>query len=512
MSAATKTTKNKKRQNNADNHYKDCSMRISPYQKRVMILDILSTSIAALWGSKTDQDAKEQALKALELVIQHYSGYLQDEEPANKIMQEAGRLTAEVLAKTGKGLAYRLGEAVAAAKKIAVGHCAGVLLLPLWQQLEQIDNATGKGLLQSGFSALNRAFKASSNTAAQLCYKNLLEELKLQDIVIETAQELLAVVALLDLPTIDNCLYSLTLEQIKEIYYAAFCNLHIELAQVECLEVFKVVDKLCRQQQINYTAIGGTILGAVRHQGFIPWDDDIDIILKRDDFERFVQVAADKLPNGYQLNWHNTIDYWWSGMARVMKTQDSKFARIYQKKNEGVVLEEGSNIDVFPLDCTIDKEALAAKIQWSIKRALSRSLYNKHDIPVEMKGVSAYLLWLLGKVVSQKTLVGLLNKCVTFYNHNKKTKAVMCTFGVWSRSKETHRKEVFSDIIYLPFEDTLMPVPVGYHELLTSTYGDYLNYPPVEKRISTHRNKLKAAYNQDRVAIEPLEKGEQFEG
>ena len=84
------------------------------------------------------------------------------------------------------------------------------------------------------------------------------------------------------------------------------------------MKVLEIVDQICQQHNIAYFADWGTLLGAVRHGGFIPWDDDLDITMKRPDYERFIKVAKDNLPEGYTLFNYETHPDFWSFMGRVV--------------------------------------------------------------------------------------------------------------------------------------------------------------------------------------------------
>ena len=106
----------------------------------------------------------------------------------------------------------------------------------------------------------------------------------------------------------------------NEIREGFFVPSMVKRAWAAELEVLSEIDKICQKYNIQYFAEWGTLLGAVRHNGFIPWDDDLDIGMKRADYERFLAAAEKELPTGYKINNCRTRDDFWLFLARVMNT------------------------------------------------------------------------------------------------------------------------------------------------------------------------------------------------
>ena len=119
--------------------------------------------------------------------------------------------------------------------------------------------------------------------------------------------------------------------------------------QQRMLEVLEVIDKICERHDIPYWLSGGSMLGAVRHQGFIPWDDDLDIEMLRPDFERLMTILPDELPDNIALQWHTTDPNYFFQFAKVRDRNSQLFER---NGYDRVWKEHGIFIDIFPLEAT----------------------------------------------------------------------------------------------------------------------------------------------------------------
>ena len=124
-------------------------------------------------------------------------------------------------------------------------------------------------------------------------------------------------------------------------------NQHEYLSKLhgELLTIIEVVDKVCREQNLTYYLVGGSLLGTLRHNGFIPWDDDLDIGMPRKDFERFISIANTVLGEEFELQWITTNKDYWQVFAKVVR-KDTLFKEPGLKRFQ----PHGIFIDIFPLD------------------------------------------------------------------------------------------------------------------------------------------------------------------
>lgn len=251
--------------------------------------------------------------------------------------------------------------------------------------------------------------------------------------------------------------------------------------QLKILEIFKEFKKVCDENGLVYYAIGGTAIGAVRHNGFIPWDDDLDVAMPYDDYRRFIEIADEKLPDDLRLfdcnsHLHNTLLF--------VKVHDINTCFV-EKAELGFTDDyKGVYIDIMPI-CGFpsgdnEQKAHAAKIQKLVR--LNRKSRQRYK---ENKKLKSKALWILSKP---------FNMIVPSDYYFKKWKAVIEEYScndseyygfVWSPRIGPSRvfpKEWFGDGTDVRFEDTYVRCPQDYDSFLTRVFGDYMTLPPVEER------------------------------
>lgn len=236
------------------------------------------------------------------------------------------------------------------------------------------------------------------------------------------------------------------------------------------IELLMVLDDICRRHDIRWFAGYGTLLGAVRHHGFVPWDDDIDVVMLRPDYDRFCQVAMKEIQEPfYWDNWHNTGAFWLFSKIRDSRTTAWE-RELPLEHNQGMF------IDIFPLDDAPDgvqegRGLIAAVID----------LYIAMIQPGKMNEmIAAGRNRLSEKVLRQFMAEPVLDKFAdiegVLSNHFGQTRNVNFVGFDMNNPKganEAMPRDAFRKAVYLPFETIEVPVPVGYDEVLTRTYGDY---------------------------------------
>ena len=250
------------------------------------------------------------------------------------------------------------------------------------------------------------------------------------------------------------------------------------------LEMAKEVKRVCDENGIRYFLYRGTFLGAVRHRGFIPWDDDMDIGMLRPDYEAFRRIAPEKLGPEYCFqDWHTDENYALPfGKVRKRGTVfvEAKCARLP---------ENGIYIDIYPLDCAPEGErerrALAQKLLHLFRLKLMKSGYTpwmEGDRVIWKKRIGYLLYQAAALFVSQKALVRKYDALVasvpesgTLYEQSALPIAYYFDADWCEETAE------------YPFEDTVFAGPKQYDAFLSSLYGDYMCLPPEDKRENRHQ-------------------------
>lgn len=257
-----------------------------------------------------------------------------------------------------------------------------------------------------------------------------------------------------------------------------------ELKIIE-FDILKHFDAFCKEHNIRYYLAYGTLLGAIRYKKFIPWDDDVDVLVPREDYERLLKIYEDNAQ--YKLYAFEKDGKFHCPYAKLCDLSTRKVMPKY--RNSDVI--PGVEIDIFPLDCWNSDYEKAQKEAQSISRdilLLEASQLTESPIKKGMKAV----LWKLVSVYARIRTDKHFNKKIV--KKSKTNKQDNPSF-VGSKSWCIYGKrgiipaEAFADVTYVEFEGEMFPAPVGYDTYLTCLYGDYLPEPPVEKRKSNHHFK-----------------------
>ena len=253
------------------------------------------------------------------------------------------------------------------------------------------------------------------------------------------------------------------------------------------LDLLKEFDRLCEEQGLRYFAIHGTLLGAVRHRGFIPWDDDVDLAMPREDFDKLVSACGDLFRAPYHLQTQES-EYrcYYGGYAKL---RNSETAAI-EVQNAGRDCDQGIWIDIMPLDRCPSSFKKLQKLQKRITFGQRLLLMKKYpgdpfitaDIPA--KKVSLY--WLIKSVVPGRLIRPWLRRLFTSGKRTGKLSILACCYG-GAPNRNYYDEEQFSGALRMPFEDMQLPVPRGYEEVLRSRYGEeFMQIPPYNKRRRKH--------------------------
>ncbi|MCR5809445.1 MAG: LicD family protein [Clostridiales bacterium] len=245
-------------------------------------------------------------------------------------------------------------------------------------------------------------------------------------------------------------------------------------------EILDVIDAFCRENGLRYSLAYGTLLGAVRHGGFIPWDDDVDIMMPRDDYDKFKMLWKQKAPHGFMLQDEDVEDGYINNFMKIRKDHTTYLQFEYER---WIPLHKGMFVDIFPGDRQAPG-GFARKLQQS--EFLLSLLYNR-GYTGNKKGISALcercLLNLVPKRMHRKLSVWLGKKSRRW---NDKTSNALI-FPVTARScKKTYRADLFDDVRRIEFRGKQYYATRDTDSYLKTAYGDYLMLPPENERIWTH--------------------------
>ena len=234
--------------------------------------------------------------------------------------------------------------------------------------------------------------------------------------------------------------------------------------------------RICNKHGIKYFVQGGTLLGTVRHSGFIPWDDDVDVSLPRDEYERFLAVAEKELPEYYFLQTKDTDPEYPNNFAKI---RDSRTTFV-ETSARNLKINHGAYIDIFPLDNY--PEGFRAKIYELKKRLLTQRIYKAFYMP-HMSFIAKIITLLT--MLLYPSLKGAVEKREKLFKSVAKSGKVVNNSGAWL-SKEIIPEEWVQDTTQMEFEGIKVNVSDKYDEWLTYVYGDYMSLPPENERVGHH--------------------------
>ncbi|MCH5303501.1 MAG: LicD family protein [Ruminococcus sp.] len=243
------------------------------------------------------------------------------------------------------------------------------------------------------------------------------------------------------------------------------------------------VDKICKKHNIKWYLGGGTLLGAARHKGFIPWDDDVDIMMLRDDYDKFLEVAPDELPDGMILQ-DPKKDKTYNYCYAKLRLTDTIFATDFSKNHKG--MNNGFAFDIFCHDKTANSK-LGQKIHSQLTLFWLAMVFNKwnHRRVYNGKKVQSAISNFCKNIFPLRFSMRMLLFTLEMFKHKKNAKYLYDGMG-----KSVHKggfdRTFLDDEIRLDFNGYKMPVPAKYKEYLTNHYGDYMELAPLSTRLMGH--------------------------
>lgn len=260
--------------------------------------------------------------------------------------------------------------------------------------------------------------------------------------------------------------------------------------QIEEISILDEFTRICEENDFKYYSLGGTLLGSIRHKGFIPWDDDVDVAMPRSDYEKFLSLSKEKFNKGFELVTYKNDKNYRYPWARLI-TKNMKI--INHMAN--IPREEYAWIDIIPLDgfpnlgIKRKMHKLHLSFWWNLNQIIQfdelvdqkrkRSKIGKLSLKI-----SSMFKW-LGKVIDYKICLNKLNKVLMKYPYEMESQDIINFLAAYG-FKETFSRESFSDSVNYEFEGRNIKGPKGYDDVLKTIYGDYMKLPPLEERNKHH--------------------------
>ena len=267
-------------------------------------------------------------------------------------------------------------------------------------------------------------------------------------------------------------------------------ELNIEQIHKATLGIVEKLIEICDKINVNYYVAYGSLIGVVRHKGFSPWDDDFDVVMLRDDYEKFCDYC---IKNENKLKPFKLLS------RKCEKKYPYNIARLNNMNYKAVYdnvqgYESGIFIDIYPLDgAGSDVDKVLKKVEkkksnlfritlWSIDDHYTKSTYNKW-----YRSIIKYFVRGYSKVRGAKHFLDKMENFKNLYDINNSRYIAEMT---WDSGLTLYEKSWFDKYIYMDFENLKVKVPIGYDDFLRCHYGDYMKFPPKEEQVPHHEYKV----------------------
>ncbi|MGN1344543.1 MAG: phosphorylcholine transferase LicD [Traorella sp.] len=248
-------------------------------------------------------------------------------------------------------------------------------------------------------------------------------------------------------------------------------TINLEKHQNALKIILNEFDRICKKANIKYVLFAGTMLGAIRHHGFVPWDDDIDVIMLRNEYERFLKIAPKELDEHFYLQ--QEFSNHWPMFFSKLRLNNTTCLEKYHPKDKKT--HQGIYIDIFPCDNSFNSN-LMQKVQFISSKIIIAKALDKRGY--ETDSYLKKIFMLCCRILPNKPFI----KIVQAKSKSNSLKVHSFLGGSSKFSKSIYKRIYFEDIVYIPFGESLFPVSNYYDEWLTILYGNYMELPPEEDR------------------------------
>lgn len=264
-------------------------------------------------------------------------------------------------------------------------------------------------------------------------------------------------------------------------------KIEIEEHKKILVEILKYINDICIENDIKYSLTGGSLIGAIRHEGIIPWDDDIDIILTHNEYVKLINVLSKINNKRYKILTHEINDSYFYPFAKLVDTKT-----ILHEKNIKNIDDYGVYVDIFEYNC-FPNNKIISKLHYNkiffYKYLIGRyATINKSSIKISKK-IMHFFIDCLVKHIGITKIIQKYKQLNNKYN-SKNTNYLVGNWCAYGINKELQLKKNMDKYKIVKFENIEAMIFENYDEILKTTFGNYMELPPIEKRITHHNTEI----------------------
>jgi len=246
------------------------------------------------------------------------------------------------------------------------------------------------------------------------------------------------------------------------------------------LEILEEIVRICEKYDITYFLVYGTLLGAIRHKGFIPWDDDVDIAMPRKDYNKFKEICKTELDEEYFLQNHETEPFYWHGISQIKVRKDNTLFE--EPWVTDLDVHKGIFVDIFVLDHAKKQNSILQDIQATLFEVTQGMMWHKIIVASQDEySLKHKFIVSIASLFKLEHLIKMQKKIISI-NRNEDSSYYIHFGGRYNHKKKTLPKGVFHPPKKVEFEDKQYDAPNDWDHYLTRIYGDYMEIPPEDKR------------------------------